>query len=48
VREARKTNAKRHPAYLRVETQCTDEIRRAQYDCAMASHNADEWQACVD
>lgn len=48
VREARKTNAKSHPAYRKVETQCTAEVRRGQYDCAMAAHNADEWQACVD
>ena len=48
VRAARRQSAKGHPAFGRVSVQCQAEVGRRQYDCAMAAHNADEWQACID
>jgi hypothetical protein len=48
VRATRLASAKAHPAYKKVAEACPAEVRRRQYDCAMAARNPDEWEACVD
>jgi hypothetical protein len=48
IRDERKAASKAHPAYKKTHAQCTAEVSQKQYECAMATHNADEWQACID
>ena len=48
LRDGRKSTSKAHPAYRATQAQCEAQVSRRQFECAMATHNADEWQACVD
>lgn len=48
AREMKKAMRKAEPSYRRVETQCTNEISRREYRCAMKAPNPETWQACID
>jgi hypothetical protein len=47
ARDAKKEQKKRDPSYRLKEHQCADEVRKNEFDCAMAAHNPNEWEACI-
>ena len=47
-REAKKSQRKSAPSYLRVQDQCEAEISRREYRCAMKAPTPETWQACID
>lgn len=48
AREVKKAAKRTSPEYLRARTQCEDEVRKNQVDCALKAGNANEWEACID
>lgn len=48
AREMKKALRKAEPAYARVESQCTLEISKREYRCAMKAPTPEAWQACID
>ena len=48
VRETKKQAKKAEASYVHVEEKCRNEVSRSEYECAMASKNADEWEACIE
>jgi hypothetical protein len=48
VRETKKAAKKAEANYVHVQSRCEAEVTRNEYDCAMASKNADEWEACIE
>jgi hypothetical protein len=48
MRERKKAAKKAEANYAHVEEKCQREVTRKEYECAMASKNADEWEACIE
>lgn len=48
VREMKRAVKKGEPSYRRVHDQCAREVKKREYDCAMAAMNSNEWEACID
>lgn len=48
VQATMKARRKAAPAYAKAETQCTAEISRREYRCAMKTFTPETWQACID
>jgi len=48
VRQMKKDRKKAEARYAHVQTQCESDVTRKEYDCAMASKNPDEWEACIE
>jgi len=48
MRQTKKANKKAEANYVHVEEKCASEVTRKEYECAMASNNADEWEACIE
>jgi hypothetical protein len=48
VREMKRAVKKAERSYAQVEAQCETEVSRDEYDCAMKTNIADEWEACIE
>jgi hypothetical protein len=48
VRETKKAAKKAEASYVGVEERCENEVTHKEYECAMASKTADEWEACIE
>jgi hypothetical protein len=36
------------PEFARAEEQCTREVSRAEYECAMGAKTPNDWEACIE
>ncbi|CAN5721667.1 hypothetical protein BH09MYX1_BH09MYX1_60040 [soil metagenome] len=48
ARELKKAAKRTSPEFMRARTQCEEEARSNQVQCALKAGNANEWEACVD
>ena len=48
VRDMKKEMKKGERSYARVQEQCQAEVSRKEYDCAMAAHTPNDWEACIE
>lgn len=48
VRDMKKEMKKGEKSYRQVQEQCEAEVSRREYDCAMATTNPNEWEACIE
>jgi hypothetical protein len=45
----RRTAARRaEPNFANYQGRCQREVRKAEFDCAMAANTPGEWEACLD
>jgi hypothetical protein len=45
----RRTAARRaEPTFLRYQSRCQAEVRKSEFDCAMAANTPGEWEACIE
>ena len=48
ARDMKREVKKADKSYRQVEEQCTREVSRAEYDCAMKANGPNDWEACIE
>jgi hypothetical protein len=46
--ERRAAARRAEPSFARYQGRCQREVRKGEFDCAMAANTPGEWEACID